>query len=202
MRHAFHSYHVLRRHIDVLSKALQLRDGYTGAHCDRVIGIAAELGRACGLTGDQLGCLKVSAAVHDVGKIGIPDSILLKPGRLSDEERAIMQTHAVKGYEIIRTVEADGIDVVAQAVRHHHECYDGGGYPDQIAREAIPVCSRMLCIADGYDAMSSRRSYHRPKRHSEVLELIEQQEGLRYDPYLVRHFFRVIEHSEYKASDV
>jgi HD-GYP domain-containing protein (c-di-GMP phosphodiesterase class II) len=186
------TYLALHRYTKALSVALGYRDLYTRIHSDRVLSICEEMGVRTGLSERELGILRISAAFHDIGKIGIPDQILLKPARLDDEESAAMRKHSELGASIVLATELEGADEVAKIIRHHHEHWDGNGYPDRLAGDAIPACSRMIGIADSYDAMALARAYHPAKAHQEILEILRGEEGKKHDPALLKLFFEVI----------
>lgn len=176
-----------------LVTALCERDGYTREHSDRVAVLATILGVECGLTQQELRLLGIAAAMHDIGKIGIPDNILLKPARFVADEWEIMKSHAVRGERILRSIEIEGMDTVATAVRHHHEHFDGGGYPDRLAGEDIPVMSRILSIVDSYDAMSMTRPYHPARTHEQVMNILRDEQGGKHDPAILERFRRSTE---------
>lgn len=182
----------LQRSLDQFNKplnaALSERDVYTQSHSARVVTIAEGLGRQCGFSESEIEVLRICASFHDIGKIGIPDHILLKPASFEEAEWTIMKSHPVIGERIIRSIDAEGAEEVAQVVRHHHEHFDGGGYPDRLAGEDIPIYSRLLSIADSYDAMRTTRSYHRERTHAEVLEILHSEAGGKHDPYLLGKF--------------
>jgi HD-GYP domain-containing protein (c-di-GMP phosphodiesterase class II) len=171
-----------------LSTALEERDSGTRQHSDRVVDIAMTIGRRCGLSKQQLPLLRLGAAFHDVGKIGVPDSILLKPGLLTELEWQTMKTHTLVGEKILRAVKTPGMDWVAAAVRHHHESFDGSGYPDGLAEEQIPLLARIIALADGYDASVTLRPYHSGVSHQEAMDLMRDKVGELYDPLLFGHF--------------
>jgi HD-GYP domain-containing protein (c-di-GMP phosphodiesterase class II) len=179
-------------HIKALNIALHERDAPTHDHCDRVAGLAADLGRRVGLTERELRSLTLAARLHDIGKIGIPDEVLKKPGRLSDPEWSVMQSHAVRSERIVLASMVEDADVIARATRHHHERHDGRGYPDGLAGEAIPVLSRIVAIVDTYDAMARLRSYGPGIRHREIMGELARVSGEQHDPYLSRKFAEVI----------
>ena len=128
-------------------------------HCERMVLMADVFGKACALTADEHEKLLYSAMLHDIGKIGIPDSILLFNGALDAAQREIMQLHSETGETIVRLMALDDGDEIACHVRHHHEHYDGSGYPDGLCGEAIPLLARMLTILDSYDALREARPY-------------------------------------------
>lgn len=178
-----------------LSIALDERDHYTHQHCDRVSLLAQELGQACGLTQAELDLLAVGARFHDIGKIGIPDEVLLKPGALDAQEWALMKMHPVKGERMFRNTLHPHATEVATIIRHHHECFNGSGYPDGLAGEDIPLASRILLIVDAYDAMSTSRPYHHGRSHQAIMDIMLAEEGQKTDPLLFKHFMQVIAHS-------
>ena len=187
------------RHFRALAIALAARDQYTGVHCGRTCALSAELGAECALSAREMVLLHTAAVMHDVGKMAIPDRVLLKPGRLDAAEWEEMKSHPACGEAILMALQVDEMHVVAKVVRHHHEGYGGGGYPDQLAGEAIPVLSRIIALADSYDAMVTSRSYHPGRGHAEVMAILAQECGAKYDPYLYGKFARVIEASVYRA---
>jgi HD-GYP domain-containing protein (c-di-GMP phosphodiesterase class II) len=178
----------LQNQVRVLTLALQERDEYTRCHCDRIVSISLELGIRCSLSARELRMLRIAAAVHDVGKVGIPDRVLLKPGRLDPAEWEIMQSHAERGQRLLMAIQHESIEPVAIVVRHHHEGFDGGGYLDGLAGEDIPILSRIIALADSYDAMATTRPYHRPRSHEEIMAILLEQQGHKYDPYLYARF--------------
>lgn len=190
---------VLIQFASALSTALKERDPYTRYHSDRVMSISAELGKHIGLSSNELTLLKAAAALHDIGKIGVPDDILLKPATLEEHEMVVMQTHSERGANIVFALEWDGTDVVANAILHHHECFDGSGYPHALKGEDIPILSRIITIADNYDAMSMRRVYHEPKTHVAIIDEMLSESGYKHDPALFELFLKLIDRSEYKV---
>jgi response regulator RpfG family c-di-GMP phosphodiesterase len=184
----------------VLGAALNERDAYTGEHGDRVMQVAMAVGRSIGLNSRELGRLRAAALLHDIGKIGIPDEVLLNPGNLDSEQRAIMRSHAGRGEKILRAIPGDHAHAVAEAVRHHHEEFDGNGYPDKLSGEDIPVLSRIISIADNYDAMASRRVYHQPRDHAYIVNVMREESGQKHDPCLLARFLDVIERSPLRVS--
>ncbi len=193
-------YMALYSYTRALSVALGYRDTSTQLHSERVRGLCETIGMACGLSRPELGILKIAASFHDIGKIGIPDSILLKPAPFDASEWEIMKQHSVIGWEIMSVTHLEGAQQAALAIRHHHEHYDGQGYPDQLAGEAISITSRIISIADSYDAMAQTRSYHRSKTHAQIMPVLYQETGEKHDPYLMRIFCELIETSEFKAT--
>lgn len=182
----------LIRHSDSLSIALAERDAYTEAHCDRVESLSLQLGRRCDLSAHELELLRVASKLHDVGKIGIPDRILLKPGRLDSDELEIIRTHSELGQHICDKMPHKDAVTVGRFVRHHHEAFDGSGYPDGLAGEQIPICSRIISIVDSYDAMLTTRPYHRARSHEQVMEVMHGECGQKHDPLLFGYFGQIV----------
>jgi len=160
-------------------------------HSRRVVELSESLGIACKLSSDDIVQLKISACLHDIGKIGIPDEILLKPGSLDASEWKVMQSHAEKGEDIVRNIMVDGSDRVASAIRHHHEFFNGNGYPDQIHGEHIPEFSRIISIADSFDAMTDVRPYHQTRNHIQVMDIMHGEHG-KFDPWMLAKFETII----------
>jgi HD-GYP domain-containing protein (c-di-GMP phosphodiesterase class II) len=182
-----------------LVRALRERDDNTGAHSDRTADLSLELGRACRLSTADLAILALAAKLHDVGKIGIPDNVLLKPGRLDAEELNLMRSHPRRGYDILTSILDDDELAVASVVLHHHEGFDGAGYPDRLKGEAIPVMSRIVAVADSYDAMATIRPYHAPRSHAEIMHVMFEVQGGNYDPYIRTAFATLVEGSVHRA---
>jgi response regulator RpfG family c-di-GMP phosphodiesterase len=190
----------LTRLATALGAALHERDVYTRQHGDRVMQVALALGRSIGLNSGELGRLHAAAMLHDVGKIGIPDEVLLNPGVLDPAQRTIMRGHAERGEKILRAISGEDAAQVAAAIRHHHEEFDGSGYPDNLGGEDIPILSRIISIADNYDAMASQRVYHGSRDHDYVIGVMYEESGQKHDPYLFGRFMDVIERSPVRVS--
>jgi HD-GYP domain-containing protein (c-di-GMP phosphodiesterase class II) len=196
-----HVYRALYKYTKALSVALGYRDLLTRLHSERVIGLSEELGERCGLSERELGILKVSASFHDIGKIGIPDHILLKPTSFEAAEWEVMKQHSIIGEKIMASTELEGSPQAALIIRKHHEHYDGTGYPDGLSEEDIPICSRIIAIADAYDAMAVTRSYHHARKHWEIIEILHVETGEKFDPNLMLIFTGIIESSKFKAAE-
>ena len=138
-----------------LAGAITIRDDTTGAHARRLESLAARLGQAIGLTGKELDTIRLGASLHDIGKIGIPDRVLLKPGPLDLDEVTLMRSHTVIGDRLLASLEE--LAAAREVVRHHHERWDGSGYPDGLVGDQIPLVARVVAVADGLEAMSARR---------------------------------------------
>ncbi|MDX1584557.1 MAG: HD domain-containing protein [Thermoanaerobaculia bacterium] len=191
---------ILRHYTKALSVALRHRDPATLTHSERVESICEAIGRRLRLGEQEMDVLSVGAVFHDIGKIGIPDRILLKPLALEEPEIEIMRTHPQAGAEIILATELEGSEEVARVIRHHHEHYDGNGYPDQLAGDAIPLASRIISIADSYEAMAGRSLYRKPKPHARIMQILDDETGAKHDPHVMDIFKEVIEDSPLRAS--
>lgn len=193
-------YIALYRYTKALSAALGYRDSLTQLHSERVLALAEAIGKVCGLSKTELGILKIAASFHDIGKIGIPDHILLKPSQFDASEWERMKQHAEIGEIIMAATELEGSQEASLVIRHHHEHFDGHGYPDNLTGEAIPLQSRIISIADGYDAMAMTRSYHHARTHQEIMTILHSETGKKYDPQLMHIFDEFIESSKLKTT--
>ncbi len=175
--------------VRALASAIDARDPSTRKHSDHVSSIAVEIGQAMNLGESELEQLEWAGLLHDIGKIGIRDAVLLKPERLTREERMLMNEHPAKGEEILRDV--DRLATIRPLIRHHHEWYNGSGYPDRLIGEEIPLLARVLHVADAFEAMTASRPY-RPVPLSAAEALIELQRyaGIQFDPTVVEAFAR------------
>jgi HD-GYP domain-containing protein (c-di-GMP phosphodiesterase class II) len=176
--------------VKVLAAAVETRDPYTGGHVERVALYAVAIGRELGWEAERLATLEMGAALHDVGKIGIEDRVLRKPGRLDDEEWAQMRQHPRMGARLLEQVPFLGASVGC-ALRHH-ERFDGGGYPDGMLGPDIPIEARIVSVADTFDAMTSDRPYRKGLPTSEALAEIERCAGTQFDPAVVTAFLAAV----------
>jgi HD-GYP domain-containing protein (c-di-GMP phosphodiesterase class II) len=190
------------KYTKALSVALGYRDSLTQLHSERVVGISEEIGIACGLSQNELGILRLSASLHDIGKIGIPDPILLKSTRFDETEWARMKGHSEIGERIMVATELEASQQASLVIRHHHEYFNGKGYPDGLSGEDIPICSRIISIADSYDAMAVTRSYHDAKTHKQIMAILHEETGEKHHPEPMRVFCKLIEHSTLKTTNV
>lgn len=193
---------VLYKYTKALTSALGYRDTLTRLHSERVLGLSTQIGVGCGLNDNELGILRISAALHDIGKIGIPDRILLKPSPLDEAEWVIMKQHSEMGERILVATEIEGAQQASLAIRHHHAHYNGKGYPDSLSGEEISIFSRIVSIADSYDAMAVTRSYHRAKTHIAIMAILHAETGGKHDPEIMRIFCEIIESSKFKAASI
>ncbi|MBW2321676.1 MAG: response regulator [Deltaproteobacteria bacterium] len=178
-------------------ETIEARDPYTKQHSANVSKYAMSIAKAYGCLQDEIARLNVSGNLHDIGKIGIPDSILLKPGRLTDEEYEIIKKHPVIGSNIIGHF---GMWTDEQSIiRHHHERFDGKGYPDGLKGEEIPLLARILAVADVYDALTTDRSYRRKMPEHVAVKIIRENAGSQFDPKIVNIFLKLQKEGEIKV---
>jgi putative nucleotidyltransferase with HDIG domain len=170
-----------------LAGLFEARDAYTHGHTRRVTRHAERIAREMGLSTEQVAKVRIAAALHDVGKVHTPREVLTKPGRLTDEEFAIIKRHPVDGAEMVAEV---GDAEITAMVRHHHERLDGTGYPDGLAREEIPLGARIISVADTFDAMTSSRPYRPATKHKEAVDVLSKEAGSQLDPAPVAAFMR------------
>ncbi len=171
-----------------LALAAEYRDDNTHEHTQRVGHLAALLARHAGLGDRMVWLVRQAAPLHDIGKIAIPDSILLKPGRLSDEEYEVVKTHALLGARVLAGGESELLEIAERIVRHHHERWDGGGYPDGLAGEAIPAVARITAVADVFDVLVHERPYKDSWSVEDAAEEIRKGAGTQFDPQIVEAF--------------
>jgi putative two-component system response regulator len=180
-----------------LANAIEAREASLHGHCERLAALAVRLGGALGLGRSELEIVRLGAILHDIGKIGIPDRILLKPGPLEPDEWAVMRTHAMIGDRMLEPLEL--FDGVRAAVRHHHERWDGAGYPDALSGIAIPLAARIVGIADAVEAMSANRSYRPALTPGEIVRELEEGRGCQWDPDIVDATLDLIEGRELRV---
>ncbi|HUG48621.1 MAG TPA: HD-GYP domain-containing protein, partial [Candidatus Limnocylindria bacterium] len=174
-----------------LASAVDAKDPFTAGHSVRVQTIAKELGRELNCTEPELEALEWGGLLHDIGKIGIPDAILLKQGALTRQERMVMNAHPVKGEEIIRPVTR--LSAELPIIRHHHEWYNGSGYPDHLVGEDIPHLARIMHVADAFEAMTAARPYRMtPLTENQALGELRRFTGVQFDPQVVAAFERLL----------
>ncbi len=177
--------------VETLAEMIELRDPYTGGHTQRVKEYSLVIGQKLGLDKDSLEHLQLAAVLHDVGKIGIRDAVLLKQARLDDEEFKLMCQHAEFGARVlehIRTLEA-----VIPGIKYHHERYDGKGYPERLKNGEIPLIARIIAVADTYDAMTTTRPYRKGLSPEVAIEELKRHAGTQFDPQVVEAFVQAYE---------
>lgn len=165
--------------VSSLASAIDAKDTYTNGHSDRVARYSREIARRAGYEGSRLEDIYMMGLLHDVGKIGIPDAVINKPARLTDDEYDIIKTHPIMGARILGNIKE--MPSLANGARWHHERFDGKGYPDRLSGEDIPEEARIIAVADAYDAMTSHRSYREPLPQDVVRAEIEKGKGTQFD---------------------
>ena len=177
--------------ITSLALAVEARDSYTSGHCARLAKAAVELGRRLGLGSEDLRVLRLGGFLHDLGKLSIPDSVLLKPGPFTEEERVAMKAHSVAGERLCQPLHS--LEAVRSVIRHHHERWDGSGYPDGFAGDAIPLTAQIIGLVDVYDALITRRPYKPPFPPAEARAILQKEaaRGL-WNPELLAEFLRPV----------
>ncbi|MDH3605196.1 MAG: HD domain-containing protein, partial [Candidatus Tectomicrobia bacterium] len=180
-----------RAAIHMLGEAGHYNDTDTGVHIWRMAAYAAALARSAGWHVDKAAMLELAAPMHDTGKIGIPDAILKKPAKLDADEWVIMKTHAELGHNILSKMDSPLFQMAAEVALHHHEQWDGSGYPQGPAGTAIPESARIVAIADVFDALTMKRPYKEAWTMQAAFEEIQKKAGSHFDPDLVDAFFRI-----------
>lgn len=175
-----------------LSRIIELRDDTTGEHTARVARLSGMIAQGLRLPSEQIRRVHRVAPVHDIGKVVVPDHILLKPGPLTAQEQALMRRHTILASEIMGGSNSEIIRLAEQVARHHHERWDGYGYPDGLAGDEIPLAARIVAVADAFDAMVNERPYRPAVPVAEVLEVLDQESGWQFDPEVVNALFRVL----------
>jgi len=178
-----------RSTLKALTAALETRDSETHGHSERVVTYSLRLGREYGLSSDEMKALEFGSLLHDIGKIGVPDSILRKPAKLTEEEWVRMREHPLHGQQILRGIEF--LQGASRVVAQHHEKWDGTGYPLGLRKEDIDICARIFSVADAFDAITSDRVYRRGKSYEAASQELDDWSGRQFDPKVVEAFHRV-----------
>ncbi len=181
---------IIRQSIETFTGFIDAKDPYTKGHSNRVAEYTKAVAEEMGYSGEELNRIYYIALLHDCGKIGVPDSILQKPDRLTEEEFEIIKSHTVRGGEILSNFK--GLRDVEEGALYHHERYDGKGYPEGRAGEDIPLIARMICVADSFDAMNSNRVYRRKLTPEMIREEIENNKGKQFDPKIADIFLDLL----------
>ncbi len=177
-----------------LANAIEARDSYLHGHCERLASLAVRLAELLELPADDVETIRLGAILHDIGKIGIPDRVLLKPAALDDDERRIVETHPDIGDKLLEPLEL--LAAARPIVRHHHERWDGDGYPDGLAGAAIPLGARVVAVADSVEVMSARQLYRQPRTPEQIVAELYAQRGAQWDPGLVDLVLALIDSGE------
>jgi putative nucleotidyltransferase with HDIG domain len=189
--------------LESLSAVIDARDPYTAGHSTRVAAYSLAIGKRYGLSEHDLSLLKKSAILHDIGKIGVPDGILLKDGKLTDEEFAQIKKHPEIGANIVRHVQGfSEMQMMSEGVLYHHERYDGLGYPEGLAGETIPLFGRLIAVADAFDAMTSDRPYRKGMAFERATRIMEEGKGTQWDPEFATIFVKLIKEGVFKEKSV
>ena len=186
--------------VQTLRYTVEAKDSYTRGHSDRVSEYSVLIGERLGLSEEQIKTLRIGGLFHDIGKIGIPDSILLKPAKLTDEEYSQIKNHPSIGAHILGSAAI--FQDIIPIVKHHHERYDGNGYPSKLKGEEIPYLARIAAVADTFDAMTSRRSYRGPIDVEHVKEEIKRCEGTQFDPQIAEVFIEILNNDFDKIKEI
>jgi len=206
-RYSFSKYTELRDlffgSVSALSQAIDAKDGFTRGHADRVSRIAGAIAREMGLAERDVEMIELAGLLHDIGKIGVEDRILMKPTRLDEDEAELMRRHTIYGASILKP--SVGLRPLVRLVLHHHENYDGSGYPDGLEGELIPLGSRIIIVADAYEAMTSDRVYRKAIGHERAMEQLNRHKSRQFDPRVVRALDRLLKSrgvAAFEASDL
>lgn len=186
--------------VSALSQAIDAKDGFTRGHADRVSRIAGAIARQLGLPERQIEQIELAGMLHDIGKIGVEDRILMKPQRLDDDEQLLMRRHPIYGASILEPSAA--LRPLVPIVLHHHENFDGSGYPDGLKGDEIPIGSRIMIVADAYEAMTSDRIYRKALGHERAMEQLNRFKGTQFDPRMVRALEEVVRKRGSQAFEV
>ncbi len=190
---------IINESIETFTGFIDAKDPYTNGHSKRVALYTRRIAKELGYDGEALDRIYYTALLHDCGKIGVPDSILGKPGRLTDEEFEIIKSHTTRGGVILQSFKS--LENVGEGALYHHERYDGGGYPEGRAGEDIPLIARMICVADSFDAMNTDRVYRKRLSKERILSEIETNKGLQFDPRIADVMLGLIRNGEIPVAD-
>jgi len=177
--------------VRALANAVEARDAYTGKHAERVAAYGLEIARAMGSQMAYDPEIEFGFLLHDIGKVAVPDAILLKPGRLTPDERRIMETHAQVGHDMLAGSGSALLELAATVALTHHERWDGEGYPHRLGGERIPLVGRIVAVADVFDAVTSKRVYKEAAEVSRAVEIIRDGRGTQFDPDVIDAFLAV-----------
>ncbi|MET0026985.1 MAG: HD-GYP domain-containing protein [Candidatus Thiodiazotropha sp.] len=194
-RHSLLENHIGFKLETILQHALKSRDSYTQEHSARVVQLAEIIGKRLGLNDQEMDILSLAAGFHDIGKIGIPDQVLLKPGRLSGPEYTVIKEHPIIAANMLRSLDNPFIDEVAMCVLHHHEQWDGKGYPDGLAGDQIPIIARIIAVVDAFDAMTTTRSYRTQIEKQAAIDMIARESGKQFCPQVTEVLLQIYRES-------
>ena len=184
-------YHdIVNQSLETFAHAIDAKDQNTNGHSERVAIYSAEIAKRMGMSDEEQEQIYYMGMLHDIGKIGIPDAILKKPGKLTEEEMQIIRNHPTIGGEILK--DFTEIQGISDGARYHHERYDGNGYNEGLKGEEIPLAARIICVADSYDTMSSKRVYKELHEENYILSELDQCSGKQFDPEIVPFMIEMI----------
>jgi len=172
--------------VDALIQTIEAKDPYTRGHSERVADYCGDIAREMGLTSSEAEDIRWAAQLHDIGKVGVPDSILLKPSQLTPDEMTVVEDHPMASAAIVAPLNLSR--PMMELILHHHERYDGTGYPDGLAAEEIPLPARIASVADAFEAMTSDRAYRAPLPVAKAMDELERGRGTQFDPNVVDRF--------------
>ncbi|MHC4886554.1 MAG: response regulator [Planctomycetota bacterium] len=197
---ARHSQRLFLNVLQVMAKVLETKDSYTRYHSENVAKFARQIARRFGYQGAELENIQIAGILHDFGKIGIREDILNKPGCLTDLEYMVVKRHPMIASTILEPIEE--LEAVIRDIRHHHEHFDGSGYPDGLVGEAIPLGARILAVADAFDAMTSQRAYHDPRSQEEALDELSRCSGAQFDPLVVKELCSIMDEADLRRKKI
>lgn len=189
----------IQESIETFTGFIDAKDPYTNGHSSRVADYTRLIAKKMGYEGEELDRVYYVALLHDCGKIGVPDNILGKPGRLTEDEFEVIKSHTTRGCDILTHFKS--LTGVEEGAHYHHERYDGKGYPEGKAGEDIPLIARMICVADSFDAMNSNRCYRKRLSKDDIIKEIEKNKGLQFDPKIADIFLEIIKEGKIKVGD-
>ena len=185
---------IINESIETFTGFIDAKDPYTNGHSKRVAVYTRLIAKELGYDGEELDRIYYIALLHDCGKIAVPDSILGKPGKLTDDEFAVIKTHTVRGGDILSRFKS--LQDVGEGALYHHERYDGNGYPEGKAGKDIPLIARMICVADSFDAMNTDRVYRKKRTREQIISELETNKGLQFDPDIAEVMLRLIKENK------
>ena len=180
--------------MQVIADFVDAKDEYTKGHSTRVASYSKKIALKMKMSEEEVRNLGYIALMHDCGKMGIPDNVLNKPGRLTDEEMSVMRTHTVLGGKVLNSITA--LEGMREGALYHHERYDGKGYPEGLSGENIPLCARIICVADSYDAMNSDRCYRKHLEKEDIIKELKDNYGKQFDPEIARVMVKMLKNNE------
>lgn len=190
---------IINESIETFTGFIDAKDPYTNGHSKRVAVYTKSIAKAMGYEGEELDRIYYIALLHDCGKIAVPDNILGKPGRLTPEEFEVIKSHTVRGGKILERFKS--LDQVDEGARYHHERFDGGGYPEGLSGENIPLIARMICVADSFDAMNTDRVYRKKLTKDQIIKELEENKGRQFDPKIADIMLGFVRSGEVPVSD-